>query len=403
MECTGTNAVDLVLATQIHMFEQKPGRQKRSSGFNNCVVFCLSLALFAWLYAPTARAQETAEILTVSDQSGELQSGPVQSGQAQSAVGQSGQTQPPEPQSKLAQLPNQAKVGQVAINRPKIGLALGGGGVRAAAHVGVLKVLEEEGIPVDMIVGTSTGAVVGGLYSAGMTPTHIEEQFTEKKFMHAFLSVPLTVRVLVIPLFYTPRLLGLDTYDGLYRGNKFAHYLNKQVPATDRDIQDLRIPFGAVAVNLLDGQPRTIRSGNLSHALQASCAIPALRKPVKLDNGLYVDGGVLDNLPVQQTKKMGADLVIAVDIDEKVVPVAEPVFKKFGSVSHRVMTLHYSVIDQDEQAMADFIIHPEVTGVGLISTDSADAKRCVEAGERAARSAVPAIREMIERFSREKQ
>jgi hypothetical protein len=92
-----------------------------------------------------------------------------------------------------------------------------------------------------------------------------------------------------------------------------------------------------------------------------------------------------------------------VDIDEKVVPVAEPVFKKFGSVSHRVMTLHYSVIDQDEQAMADFIIHPEVTGVGLISTDSADAKRCVEAGERAARSAVPAIREMIERFSREKQ
>jgi NTE family protein len=294
---------------------------------------------------------------------------------------------------------NISKVGGVTIVRPKIGLALGGGGVRAAAHVGVLKVLEEEGIPVDMIVGTSTGAVVGGLYSAGMTPTHIEEQFTKKKFMHAFLTVPLALRVLVIPLFYTPKLIGIDSYDGLYRGKKFANYLNKQLPETERNIEDMRIPFGAVAVNLLDGKARTIRTGNLSQALQASCAIPALRKPVKLDNGLYVDGGVLDNLPVHETKLLGADLVIAVDIDEKIVPIAEPIFKKFGSVSHRVLTMHYSVIDQNEQAQADFIIHPEVTGVGLISTDAADAKYCIESGERAARSAVPAIRELIDRFS----
>jgi len=297
---------------------------------------------------------------------------------------------------------NAPKVGGISIFKPKIGLALGGGGVRAAAHVGVLKVLEEEGIPIDYIVGSSTGAVVGGLYSAGMTPMHIEEQFTKKKFMHAFLTVPLYLRVLVIPLFYTPRLIGIDSYDGLYRGKKFANYLNKQLPETERNIEDMRIPFGAVAVNLLDGKARTIRNGNLSRALQASCAIPALRKPVKLDNGLYVDGGVLDNLPVEQTKKMGADLVIAVDIDEKVVPIDEPWFHKFGSVAHRVMTLHYSVIDQNEQALADFIIHPEVTGVGLVSTDSKDAKLCVEAGERAARSAVPAIRELIDRYSKDR-
>lgn len=288
------------------------------------------------------------------------------------------------------------------ISRPRIGLALGGGGVRAAAHVGVLKVLEDEGIPVDAIVGSSTGAVVGGLYSAGMTPNHIEEQFTKKKFMNAFLTVPLALRVLVIPLFYTPRLMGFDTYDGLYRGKKFASYLNKQVPETDRKIEDLRIPFGAVAVNLLDGKECTIKSGNLSQALQASCAIPALRKPVKLNNALYVDGGVLDNLPIRETKKMGVDLVIAIDIDEKVAPLTEPDFKKFGSVAHRIMTLHYSVIDEDEQGQADFVIHPDVTGVGIISRDSADAKRCIEAGERAARSAVPAIRELIDRHSRSK-
>jgi NTE family protein len=285
-------------------------------------------------------------------------------------------------------------------SRPKVGLALGGGGVRAAAHVGVLKVLEEEGIPIDYIVGTSTGAVVGGLYSAGMTPMHIEEQFTKKKFMHAFLTVPLTLRVLVIPLFYVPKLVGVESYDGMYRGKKFAHYLNKQLPETERNIEDMRIPFGAVAVNLLDGKAQTITRGNLGRALQASCAIPALRKPVKMDNGLYVDGGVLDNLPVDRAKKMGANIVIAIDIDEKVVPINDGYFKKFGSVAHRVMTLHYSVIDQDEQGIADFIIHPDVTGVGLISTRSEDAKHCVEAGEAAARSAVPAIRELIERRSK---
>jgi NTE family protein len=303
----------------------------------------------------------------------------------------------------LADTPKSGQISHLenaASHRPKIGLALGGGGVRAAAHVGVLKVLEEEGIPIDYIVGSSTGAVVGGLYSAGMTPMHIEEQFTKKKFMHAFLTVPLTLRVLVIPLFYTPKLVGIESYDGLYRGKKFANYLNKQLPATERNIEDMRIPFGAVAVNLIDGKACTITTGNLSRALQASCAIPALRKPVKLGSALYVDGGVLDNLPVERTKKMGADIVIAVDIDEKIVTTPEPTFKKFGSVAHRVMTMHYSVIDQDQQAIADFIIHPEVTGVGLISTDTADAKKCVEAGEAAARSAVPAIRELIERSSK---
>ena len=191
--------------------------------------------------------------------------------------------------------------------------------MRAAAHVGVLKVLEQEGIPIDYIVGTSTGAVVGGLYSAGMTPMHIEEQFTKKKFMHAFLTVPLTLRVLVIPLFYTPKLVGIESYDGMYRGKKFAHYLNKQLPETERNIEDMRIPFGAVSsqsarrqgAHDYNRQPRPRPAGQF--ALYRRCA-----SRVKMDSGLYVDGGVLDNLPVDRTKKMGADIVIAIDIDEKV-------------------------------------------------------------------------------------
>lgn len=286
--------------------------------------------------------------------------------------------------------------------RPKIGLALGGGGLRSAACVGVLKVLDEEGIPVDVLVGSGMGAVVGGLYSAGVTPQHIEEQFTKKKLMSAYITVPLKLRVLVIPLFYTPRIFGIEPYDGLYRGKKFATYLNKQVPETERNIEDLKMSFGALAVNLIDGHTVTLRKGNLGKALQASAAIPALRKPVRLPaqspDGLFVDGGVLVNIPVQETKKLGADIVIAVNVDETLGAVSEKDFHKVGSVSHRVITLHFREVDAAQLAQADYVIRPNVDGIGLISTKPTDAGLCIEAGEVAARRAIPAIRELIDHF-----
>lgn len=294
--------------------------------------------------------------------------------------------------------------GQITKARPKIGLALGGGGMRSAACVGVLKVLDDEGISVDVLVGSGMGAVVGGLYSAGVTPNHIEEQFTEKKLMSAYLTIPLKLRMLIIPLFYTPRLVGIEPYDGLYRGKKFAAYLNKQVPETERNIEDLKVPFGAVAVNLLDGNTVTISKGNLGKALQASAAIPALRKPVKLSDGihegLYVDGGVLVNIPVTEAKKLGADIVIAVSVDESIGAVTEKDFHKIGSVSHRVITLHFKKVDANQLAQADYVIRPNVDGIGMVSTKSSQAKRAVQSGEMAARSAIPAIRELIEEFQK---
>jgi NTE family protein len=295
--------------------------------------------------------------------------------------------------------------GQIAKARPKIGLALGGGGMRSAACVGVLKVLDDEGIPVDVLVGSGMGAVVGGLYSAGVTPKHIEEQFTEKKLMSAYLTIPLkTAHAHHSSCFTRPRLVGIEPYDGLYRGKKFATYLNKQVPETERNIEDLKVPFGAVAVNLLDGKTVTLSKGNLGKALQASAAIPALRKPVKLSDGihdgLFVDGGVLVNIPVTEAKKLGADIVIAVSVDESLGAVAEKDFHKIGSVSHRVITLHFKKVDADQLAQADYVIRPNVDGIGMVSTKSSEAKRAIEAGEMAARSAIPAIRELIEEFQK---
>lgn len=284
-----------------------------------------------------------------------------------------------------------------ASNAPKIGLVLGGGGTRGAAHVGVLKILEQEGIRIDYITGTNVGAVVGGLYSAGVSIQFLEEMFTKKSLMNSYLTVPLKVRVLAVPLFFIPRVLGKRSYDGLYKGNLFRKYLNRYVPQSEQDIEDLKIPFGAMALNLVDGKTTILKSGNLGLALQASSAIPLLRKPVKLNGGLYVDGGVTNNLPIAEAKTMGADIVIAVNLDDpyKTVPLKE--LAKIGTVSHRVVTLHLANVDRDQLAQADVLIRPEVQGISLMSTSGKDAKDAVDAGERAALEAIPAIMQALEK------
>ncbi len=284
---------------------------------------------------------------------------------------------------------------QAASGRPKIGLALGGGGARGAAHVGVLKVLEKEGVPIDYIAGTSIGSVVGGQYAAGVTLDEIEKEFKSTKLMHSFMTVPLWVRIVVAPVMIMPRFFGSHPYDGLYRGNKFRNFLLKEVPSSSRNIEDLKIPFGAVAVSLIDGDPHLIRKGSLGYAMQASCAVPSLRKPVQIGDNLFCDGGVSANVPVKQVKKMGADIVIGVCIDEKVNPEPIDSFRKVGSVAKRLIKLQLRDVDAPQLAEADLVIHPNVDGVSLISTKKEDALRGVKAGEDAARAALPALKKKL--------
>ncbi|MBX3135406.1 patatin-like phospholipase family protein [Candidatus Obscuribacterales bacterium] len=282
-----------------------------------------------------------------------------------------------------------------ASNEPKLGLVLGGGGARGAAHVGVLKILEQNGIHPDYIVGTNVGAIVGGLYSAGISIQSLEEMFTKKSLMNSYLTVPLKVRLFAASAFSIPRMFGKRGYDGLYTGNKLGKFLNKYVPESERDISDLKIPFGAVALNLLDGKTVTLRSGNLGSALQASCALPILRKPVRLNDGLFVDGGVVNNLPVSEAKNMGADVVIAINLDDSDRKIAEKEFSKIGTVSHRVVTLHLKNVDKEQQKLADIVLHPDVEQIGLMSTSGKDAVNAVEAGERAALDSIDKIRSLL--------
>jgi len=258
-----------------------------------------------------------------------------------------------------------------------------------------LKVLEREGIPIDYIAGTSIGSVVGGLYAAGMPLDELEKQFADVNLMHSFMTVPLWVRLAVAPIMVIPRLWE-HPYDGLYKGNKFRNFLVNDVPAhSQRNIEDLRIPFSAVATNLVDGLPHRISKGSLGYAMQASCAVPGLRKPVEIDGKLYCDGGVSSNVPVKAVREMGADIVIAVDIDERMNEVPISTFRKIGSVSERLITLQLNNMDTSECSGADIVIHPNLDGVSLISTKKEDALRGLQAGEDAAVAALPAIKKKL--------
>ncbi|MBX3073459.1 patatin-like phospholipase family protein [Candidatus Obscuribacterales bacterium] len=280
----------------------------------------------------------------------------------------------------------------------KIGLALGGGGARGAAHVGVLKVLEKEGIKFDIITGTSIGSVVGGLYAAGVSLDQMEDAFESGKLMRNFMTVPLTVRIAVAPVMFVPRLLGSKAYDGLYKGNKFRNYVKKDITVHQIDIEKLNVPFSAVSLNLLDGKPYMIQRGNLGYAMQASTAVPSLRKPVEIGDKLFVDGGVICNLPVKQAREMGADIVIAVNIDHPFSDHDKNAFRKVGSVAQWMLDWDLYSMDKAQAEIADVTIHPDTAGISLISRSKKDARKGVKAGEEAAKALLPKIRETLQAY-----
>ncbi len=279
--------------------------------------------------------------------------------------------------------------------RPKLGLALGGGGARGAAEIGVLKVLMAEGIKFDCVTGTSVGSVIGGFYCMGANAEDMELVFVRGDVINHFMTVPLTFRIIVAPVMLIPRLLGSHEYDGLYRGNLFRKFLMRNMDVHVRNIEDLPIPFAAVALNLIDGRPYMLRKGNLGYAMQASSAVPALRKPVEIDGKLFADGGVVCNLPVKQCRELGADIVIAVNIDEPFEAKPLDHFRRMGSVSKRLLDWALFDIDEPQAQLADITIHPNTAGISLISTRRKDAVRGVKAGEEAARELLPQIRALL--------
>jgi NTE family protein len=210
--------------------------------------------------------------------------------------------------------------------RPRIGLVLSGGGARGAAHIGVLKALEELRIPIDAISGSSMGAVVGGLYAAGVPAAEIENLMTSINWQDAFSDRPsredLSFRRKQDDVDFPVRIpLGVKggkvlLPKGLIQGQKLQQVLRSAtlpVAHVER-FDDLPIPFRALATNLESGEAVTLDHGDLTAALRASMSIPGVFAPVEIDNRVLVDGGVANNLPIEEVRALGAEVIIVSDV-----------------------------------------------------------------------------------------
>jgi NTE family protein len=283
-------------------------------------------------------------------------------------------------------------------HRPRIGLVLSGGGARGAAHVGVLKVLEERHVPIDYLAGTSMGALVGGLYASGMTPDSIEQVLNTVDWADAFVdAIPRGERSFhckrdddLILLPHKPGLRGghLVFPPGLIDGQKIDLLLKRlTLPVICiRSFDELPIPYRAVAADIVTGEAVILDHGDLAVALRSSMAIPAAFAPREIDGRLLVDGGITDNLPIEVVRRMGADIVIAVDIG---TPMQER--SQIQSVMSIALQLTSFMSDRNAKRQIatlhgrDVFLRPDL---GTITTASFDrAAEAVPIGYRAAQAA----------------
>lgn len=279
--------------------------------------------------------------------------------------------------------------------RPKIGLVLGGGGARGGAHVGVLKIFEKEKIPVDLIVGTSVGALIGALYAGGVSPDELEEYAIEGAYKKVYRTRVPVFRTIFLPinkLVY--KITKKPFYAGLYNDHDLHRFVNDAILQSG-DI-NIAVPLSIIAVDLVSGKPVVIMSGDVGLAVQASTAIPGLRQPVQFGDQLLIDGGVLNNLPIEEAKNLGADIIITISIDpwqEACVPQTD--FNTFEKVLTRVINL--SLIAQSENKLnhADVVIKPSVSDIGILDLGEENLKRAIKAGENAAYEVIPQIRKLI--------
>ena len=256
---------------------------------------------------------------------------------------------------------------------PRVGLALGGGAARGFAHIGVIQVLEENGIRTDLVAGTSAGSLVAALYASGRSGLEMA-------------SLAMTMDEGAITDWSFPA-------RGLIRGEALARYVREQTGG--KTIEQMRLPLGIVATDLDSGNAILFQRGDTGMAVRASSAVPAVFQPVKIGAREYVDGGLVSPVPVRFARQMGADLVIAVDIS------APP----DGNATGDLMTMllqTFSImgrsINQFELRDADIVLRPSLAGVA--SADFTARRRAIQAGRDAALVLIPALKARIAELTR---
>lgn len=257
--------------------------------------------------------------------------------------------------------------GHETSRRPKLGLALGGGFARGLAHIGVLKVFEEEHIPVDFIAGTSVGSVIGASYASGVSARELAEIATLVRFKD--------FSRWTISRF------------GLFSNDKMASFLNKVLRC--KTFEELRIPLAVAATDIITGEAAVFTSGTLIDPVRASCAYPGMFQPVKVNGRLLVDGLLAHAVPASPLRDMGADKVVSVHLSADWVKANGPrhVFDIIG----QCFSIAQDKMCGPWRSASDLILEPEIGDFGY--DDFARAPALVKAGEAAARAALPKLRE----------
>lgn len=258
----------------------------------------------------------------------------------------------------------------------RIGLALGGGAAKGFAHIGVIKMLEANGLAPDMVAGTSAGSVVGALYASGMNAFELQEK-----------SVALDESSI--------RDLQWSA-DGLVKGQKLQDYVNAQV--RNQPLEKLGKPFVAVSTRLEDGQRTVFVRGNTGQAVRASSSIPGVFEPVKIGQQHYVDGGVVSPVPVDAVRELGADIVIAVDISNK--PRGQKPSNMLGTMGQSLAIMGHK-LGQAELARADITVRPQVLDIG--PADFTQRAQAIVEGEKAALAVMPQIRAKVAQLQAERE
>lgn len=285
---------------------------------------------------------------------------------------------------------------ETAQARPKIGLALGGGGAKGAAHIGVLRVLEEHHIPIDYIAGTSIGSVVGGMYASGLTVDEIQKIMLETPWGDGYSDripredLPWRSKQ-QSDQFNIPLEVGIDRNSlkipsGLLYGQVATKLLRTAVgehPIFD-SFDNLAIPYRAIATDLATNNAVIIKRGSLINAMRASSSVPGVLAPEVIDGKLLVDGGITINLPVKVVRDMGADIIIAVDIGSDLLPKEQlrSTFEVIGQLTS-FLTTSNTKLQRQLLTADDYLIKPDI--VGLSTTDWSNALLAFERGQIAAK------------------
>ncbi|MBO7048907.1 MAG: patatin-like phospholipase family protein [Spirochaetia bacterium] len=290
----------------------------------------------------------------------------------------------------------------ISAERPKVGLVLAGGGAKGFAHIGVLKVLEDNGIHVDYIAGTSMGGIVGALSAYGYSAREIEKVVKEIDWASLFIDgrerdyMSYSNKTADAKYFMTVGFdrKGMKNAPGVISGQKIQNKFYELVgPCSNSDnFDDLPTPFRCVATDILTGKEVVLKDGSLADAMRSTMSIPGIFTPVEKGEYLLVDGGVVNNLPVDVMKDMGADIIIAVNLSQN--EVSRDTLRGPVLIANQMLNLFIYDQQQEQLKMADIVISPDLGGK-YDSTSYFSFTEIEQCGEKAARAMLPAVKAAV--------